>query len=86
MYVTFCSWQGELPEDPSAVPFIPDVDLSNKPWFVVGEDVPVLAIEVSQNVSRALVSIPTETRQKMGHTLDDMLQGCTWNSKNCGPW
>jgi hypothetical protein len=62
------------------------VDLSNKPWFVVGEDVPVVSIEVGQNMSRAMAQIPAETREKMGHTLSDMLQGCTWNNKNCGPW
>ena len=61
------------------------MDLSDKPWFTTDPDASSLAVETTRNLSIALAAIPAETRQAMGHTLDDMLQACKWDSKNCGP-
>ena len=71
--------------DPVNEYFFPDVDLSDKPWFKPDEELPAISVEIQQNVSIVLASIPISTKQKMGHSLDDMLQECIWNGYNCGP-
>ena len=76
---------GEVPSDPVDLPFIPEVDLSDKPWFNPSEPTPDVNVEIQQNMARALTSIPMETKSMMGNSIEDMLQECTWNGYNCKP-
>ena len=71
--------------DPTDEVFVPKVDLSNKPWFDPGVEVPTVRLEAARNLSRAVASIPLETRRLMGYTLPQMLQQCLWEGLNCGP-
>ena len=66
-------------------PFIPEVDLSNKPWFNPDEEVPTFAVEAREKVGQALASVSAETRKAMSHQLDDTLQECGWHGGVCGP-
>ena len=77
--------QEEQLSDKSDDIFIPEVDLSDKPWFTTEEDVPSFAAEAARNLSQALANIDDETRVIMGHHITDMLQGCEWDGQNCSP-
>ena len=47
--------------------------------------VPTVAVEATQNVTQVLAVLPVETQEKIGHSLNSMLQDCKWNGQNCGP-
>ena len=61
------------------------MDLSDKPWFNPEKEVPDIRVETAKNVSKALASVPLETKTVMGHQLVDMLQECVWDSMICTP-
>ena len=65
--------------------FIPEVDLSDKPWFKPEEEVNDIRVDTVKNISQALANIPLETKKIMGHQIDDMLQECIWDSVHCSP-
>ena len=62
--------------------FEPEIDLS-KPWVIVDTEADSPAVERAKNLSNAMANIPPETKQKMGFTVQDMLQECTWNGNTC---
>ena len=68
--------------DPSDEPFIPEVDLS-KPWVNVDSSMDSPTLETKRNISIALGNISEQTRARMGFSLNDMLQECTWNGRKC---
>ena len=49
------------------------------------EVVTTVAIEATHNVTEVLAELPIETQQKLGHSLESMLQDCKWLGQNCGP-
>ena len=77
--------QGSVESDLSDAPFVPEVDLSDKPWFDIDNDKPNVEVEAARNLTYALGELDAKTRIRMGHRIEDMLQECKWESKNCNP-
>ena len=73
--------EGNL-SDLSDEPFSPDVDMS-KPWVTVDTTAPSIAVEAKRNLANAMTNIPIGTKEKMGSTIEDMLQECSWNGRTC---
>ena len=77
--------QSAVQADESDAPFVPEVDLSDKPWFDPNNDKPNVEVEAGKNLTFALSQIDKVTKIKMGHNIADMLQECKWEAKNCNP-
>ena len=74
-----------MESDQSDAVFEPEVDLSDKPWFDVDNDKPNVEVEAAKNLTYAMSKFTPGLRRKMGHTIDEMLQECKWESQNCNP-
>ena len=73
--------------DETDASFLPEVDLSDKPWFDVVSVDPPASVETSasENMSVALNTVPLNTQKQMGHKIEDFLQECTYNGRKCIP-
>ena len=63
--------------------FIPDVDLTDKPWFSTKPDLPSLDNLVHEKMTGVLASLSSDARGKMGYELLGMLVDCQWNAQPC---
>ena len=73
--------------DANDAPFLPEVDLSNKPWFdvVSPEPPPVVEVAARENLNVALNSVPVSTQRQMGHKVEDLIQECSFDGELCNP-
>ena len=71
-------------DDTADEAFIPEVDISEKPWFH-DEGTMSVGVEVSKNMHIALREVPLAKQRAMGHKVEDMIQECVWNGKPCSP-
>ena len=67
--------------DTSDEAFIPEVDLTNKPWFNLTSE-PV-STSSQKKASVILANIPAESIAEMGHSVNEMLVECMWNGMLC---
>ena len=65
---------------------MPEVDLSNKPWFTSASTPPKTAAALAdEEMTLAMRTVPLDSQRQMGHRPEDLLQECTWNGRKCSP-